>query len=55
MDNIKDTKMLIICILITDIIGGIIYLAKGDIVGIFNCVSWAVIAAFILMNLKKIF
>jgi hypothetical protein len=40
----KDIRILIICILAADILGGIIYAAKGNIVGIFNCISWSVVA-----------
>ena len=55
LNNIADIKTLIIFILIADIVGGVIYASKGNIVGIFNCVSWAVVSGFILMNLGKIF
>ncbi|MDD3014129.1 MAG: hypothetical protein PHC34_10540 [Candidatus Gastranaerophilales bacterium] len=54
MSDIKDIKMLIICILVADILGGVIYGVKGNIVGIFNCISWSVVAAFVLFNFKNI-
>lgn len=55
LGEIKDVKVLIICILVADILGGLIYGAKGNVVGIFNCISWAVVSGFILLNFNKIF
>jgi len=55
LSDIKDIKILIICILVADIVGGLIYGVKGNIVGIFNCISWAVVSAFVLYNFKSIF
>jgi dihydrodipicolinate synthase/N-acetylneuraminate lyase len=51
----NDIKMLVVCILVADVMGGMIYGAKGNIVGIFNCISWAVVAIFILVNFNKFF
>ncbi|MDD3149882.1 MAG: hypothetical protein PHV68_03530 [Candidatus Gastranaerophilales bacterium] len=55
MKNIEDVKTLIILIIIADVIGGLIYGSKGDMVGIFNCVAWAVIAGFVLANFDSVF
>ena len=55
LGEIKDVRVLIICILVADILGGLIYGAKGNVVGIFNCISWAVVSGFILINFNKIF
>jgi len=55
LSEVKDIKMLVICILVADILGGVVYGTKGNIVGLFNCVSWSVIAAFVLFNFKNIF
>jgi len=43
VSNINDIRTLVICILVADILGGFIYGAKGNIVGLFNCISWSVI------------
>ena len=55
MAETNDIKMLVVCILVADVMGGMIYGAKGNIVGIFNCISWAVVAIFILVNFNKFF
>lgn len=55
MNNISQTKMLIVFILVANILGGLIYFFKSNLVGIFNCVSWAVVASFILFNFDTVF
>ena len=54
LKDIEDIKYLIIFVLIADVIGTFIYLSKGNTVGVFNCISWCVIATFVLMNYNKV-
>ena len=55
MENIQEVKGLIILIMIANVLGGLIYSTKGDHVGIFNCIAWAVIATFVLANFDNLF
>ena len=55
MDNTEDIKIFILFVLIVDLIGVLIYIAKGNYVGIFNCLAWAVLSGVVLLNFNKIF
>jgi len=55
LDNKEDVKVFIGLLFVANLIGALVYIAKGNNVGIFNCISWSVIAGYILANFNKVF